>query len=110
MWGGFQFLVLVVLAVVVVVMQVAAVADAASTPTRAFTAEGKLTKPIWLAILGVALALGILGLPPMMLTSATFLNLLAAIPAAIYWVDVRPRVQPYRRRRGSGPRSPGGWG
>lgn len=110
MVGNLQWWVLVLLGVAVFAVQVAAFADAVSEPRNAFTSEGKLTKQIWLLILGVAMALGFLGLPPMMWTSYSFLNLFALVPAVVYWVDVRPRVRPYRRRKGpSGPQYPGRW-
>jgi uncharacterized membrane protein YgcG len=118
-FGGAQWLVLVILAIVVFVAQAIALVDALRRPANAFTAEGKLTKPIWSGILGVAAAIGFLGLPPMMLTSTSFLNLLALVPAFIYLVDVRPRLRPYGFGRGGrggsggsgGSRGgrPGGW-
>ena len=114
-FGGAQLFVLIILAVVVFVAQAVALIDGLRRPANGFTAEGKLTKPIWSAILGVAAAIGFLGLPPMMLTSASFLNLIALVPAFIYLVDVRPRLKPYGFGRGSGGSGgsrggrPGGW-
>ncbi|MEV7961564.1 MULTISPECIES: DUF2516 family protein [Oerskovia] len=111
-FGGAQWLVLVILAVVVFAAQAFALVDALRRPANGFTAEGKLTKPIWSAILGVAAAIGFLGLPPLMLTSSSFLNLLALVPAFIYLVDVRPRLKSYGFGRGSGGNRggrPGGW-
>ena len=50
----------------------------------AYTAAGKLTKPVWLVILGVgallALVLGITG------------TAIAAVAAGVYLVDVRPKI------------------
>ena len=50
----------------------------------AYTAAGKLTKPVWLVILGVgvllALVLGITGVA------------IAAVAAGVYLVDVRPKI------------------
>jgi hypothetical protein len=109
-FGGAQLLVLILLAIVVFAAQAFALIDALRRPANAFTAEGKLTKPIWSAILGVAAAIGFLGLPPMMLTSTSFLNLLAVVPAFIYLVDVRPRLTSYGFGRGGSGRSGGGRG
>lgn len=110
MFGALQYVVLVALALAVFAVQVVALVDAARRPAGAYTAEGKLTKPIWLAILAVAAVIGLLGLPPAMLTSTSFLNVIAAAPAIVYWVDVRPRIKPYGS---GGPRRPqggqGGW-
>ena len=50
----------------------------------AYTAADKLTKPVWLVILGVgvllALVLGITGVA------------IAAVAAGVYLVDVRPKI------------------
>jgi hypothetical protein len=74
-----------------------ALIDAATRPAAAFVAAGKQTKPIWLAILGVALLLvlagtGIFGI----------FGLVVAVAAIVYLVDVRPAV------RGARPGGP--WG
>ena len=61
--------------------------DAVQRPAAAFVAHGKLTKPIWLAILAVSGLIlwgaGILG---------SFLALPAAVAAIVYVVDVKPAV------------------
>jgi hypothetical protein len=106
--GNLQLYVLIALAVVVFVVQVYALVDALRRPARGFTSEGKLTKPIWLLILGVATAIGFLGLPPLMVTSRSFLNLIACVAAIVYLVDVRPRLQPYGTGKGR-PQRPSGW-
>jgi hypothetical protein len=108
-FGSLQFFVFAVLAVVVFVVQLVAFADAARRPANAFTSEGKLTKKIWLLILGVALLIGFLGLPPSFWTSRSFFNVIAVAPAIIYWVDVRPKISSYGNGRGrpQGPTS--GW-
>jgi hypothetical protein len=75
--------------------------DAIRRPSGAFQAAGKLTKPLWLIITGVALAIGLY-----YATSASgggisligILPLAAFIAAAIYLTDVRPKV----REMGSG--------
>lgn len=107
--GSLQYLVFAALAVVVFVVQLVAFVDAVRRPAHAFVSEGKLKKNIWLIILGVALVIGFLGLPPAMMTSPSFFNVIAVAPAMIYWVDVRPRIQPYGtgKRRPQGPT--GGW-
>ncbi|NVN53176.1 putative membrane protein [Mycolicibacterium hippocampi] len=50
----------------------------------AYTAADKLTKPVWLVILGVAvllaLVLGIMGVA------------IAAVASGVYLVDVRPKI------------------
>ena len=110
MLGSLQFLVLAALAVVVFVVQAVAFVDAARRPANAYVSEGKLKKNIWLIILGVAAVIGFLGLPPAMMTSTSFFNVIAVAPAIIYWGDVRPKIQPYGTGGGRRPQGPtGGW-
>ena len=76
--------VLAVLQIAVVVTTVYAFVHAALQRPDAYTAAEKLTKPVWLVILGVgvllALVLGITGVA------------IAAIAAGVYLVDVRPKI------------------
>jgi len=65
--------------------------DALVRPAAGFVAAGKLTKPGWLAITGLA-ALILLWRGPM-----DFLGLPAVIGAIVYLVDVRPAVRGLRR-------------
>jgi O-antigen/teichoic acid export membrane protein len=76
--------VLAVLQIAVVVTTVYAFVHAALQRPDAYTAAEKLTKPVWLVILGVgvllALVLGITGVA------------IAAVAAGVYLVDVRPKI------------------
>jgi hypothetical protein len=65
--------------------------DALIRPAPAYVAAGKLTKPGWAAITGLA-ALVIYWQGPM-----SFLGLPAVIAAVVYLVDVRPAVRGLRR-------------
>lgn len=66
--------------------------DAATRPAAAFVAAGKLTKPAWLAITGVSLALCLLvGIDLMGLLGG-----LVAVATIVYLVDVRPAVREVR--------------
>ncbi|MDT0202654.1 DUF2516 family protein [Nocardioides sp. AE5] len=62
---------------------------------EAYVAAGKLTKPAWLAILGLGLGAQLLfiGSSPL-----GILQLLGAIAAIVYLVDVRPAVAGLTRR------------
>jgi Protein of unknown function (DUF2516) len=73
------------------VIQVWALVDAATHPAGAYLAAGKLTKPAWLSILGVALVV--------VLLSGWFgsLGLAAVIATIVYFVDVRPALRRVRR-------------
>ena len=76
--------VLFALQLVVLATAVYAFVHAAMQRPDAYTAAGKLTKPVWLVILGVgallALVLGITGVA------------IAAVAAGVYLVDVRPKI------------------
>lgn len=76
--------VLFALQVAVLVTAVYAFVHAAIQRPDAYTAADKLTKPVWLVILGVgvllALVLGITGVA------------IAAVAAGVYLVDVRPKI------------------
>ncbi|MBX7434840.1 DUF2516 family protein [Mycobacterium sp. Y57] len=76
--------VLFALQVAVLVTAVYAFVHAAMQRPDAYTAVDKLTKPVWLVILGVgvllALVLGITGVA------------IAAVASGVYLVDVRPKI------------------
>jgi hypothetical protein len=84
MLQGLAGIVLFVLQVAVFVMAVYAFVHAALQRGDAYTATGKLTKPVWLIILGVSalltFLLGIMG------------PVIAACAAGVYLVDVRPKL------------------
>ena len=81
--------VLLLLAVVVLAFTVYAFVHAAMQRPDAYTAAGKLTKPVWLLIIGGAGAFALL-------TSLTgvsvFAIAIAAVATGIYLVDVRPKI------------------
>lgn len=80
--------VLFLISLAILVVQIVAFVDAALRPSQAYVAAGKLTKPAWLAILGISLVavqwmgagLGIFGLA-------------AAVATIVYYVDVRPALR-----------------
>jgi len=81
--------VLLLLAVVVLAFTLYAFVHAAMQRPDAYTAAGKLTKPVWLLIIGGAGAFALL-------TSLTgvsvFAIAIAAVATGIYLVDVRPKI------------------
>jgi 4-amino-4-deoxy-L-arabinose transferase-like glycosyltransferase len=80
--------VILVLQVAVVVMAVYAFVHAAMQRSDAYTAADKLTKPVWLLILGVAVAMA-------SILSQVFWVMglaIAACAAGVYLVDVRPKL------------------
>ena len=88
---GFQELVFFVLYWGVLALTLWAFVDALVRPASGFVAAGKLTKPGWAAITGLA-ALIVFWQGPM-----SFLGLPAVIAAVVYLVDVRPAVKGLRR-------------
>ncbi|HVQ97829.1 MAG TPA: DUF2516 family protein [Mycobacterium sp.] len=76
--------VLDVLRIAVAVVTLYALVHAAMQRTDAYTAAEKLTKPLWLLILGGAIALTLV-LPVMGMA-------VAACAAGVYLVDVRPKL------------------
>lgn len=79
--------------------------DALRRPSEAFPAAGKQTKPIWLIILGVAFVIGIGGAVNY-LNLLTFFPIVAFVAAAIYLVDVRPKVKSVKQGTRQGPYGP----
>ena len=79
--------------------------DALRRPAGAFPAVGKLTKPLWLLITGVAAVVGLASLA-YHVTLISILPIVAFVAAAIYLTDVRPKVREFRRGSNSGPYGP----
>lgn len=67
--------------------------DAVSRRPQEFVAADKQTKTMWLVILGVALAAHMLIWHPIHI-----LNMVGAIAALVYLVDVRPAIRSLSRR------------
>ena len=78
------------------VVEAWALIDAITRPTQAYTAAGKQSKKIWLLILGVAFVIGAYG-AAYGSSPVGILSIAAFIAAAIYLVDVRPKVKEFRR-------------
>ena len=87
-FGSFQSLVFWVLVLAALALKGFALFDALRVKQEAFSLAGKLTKTIWLVILGLALAINVVILDPL-----SFLNLIGVAGAAVYLIDVRPAVK-----------------
>ncbi|WP_346925713.1 DUF2516 family protein [uncultured Arthrobacter sp.] len=88
---GFDGLVFTVLDYGTLALALWAFVDALVRPAAGFVAAGKLTKPGWAAITGLAV------LVIYFFTPMSFLGLPAVIAAVVYLVDVRPAVRGLRR-------------
>jgi predicted membrane metal-binding protein len=84
-----------VLMLAALVVEAWAFIDAVRRPAGAFTAAGKQTKPLWLIILGVAAVVG-LGSVAYRVPLISILPIVAFVAAAIYMVDVRPKVREFK--------------
>jgi hypothetical protein len=86
--GTFDGLVLLVLYVGAQALTLWAFVDALVRPAAGYVATGKLTKPAWAAITGLAALIIFWQQSPM-----TLFGLPAVIAAIVYLVDVRPAVR-----------------
>lgn len=85
MLQGLAGMVVLVVQIAVLVAAVYAFVHAAMQRPDAYTAAEKLTKPVWLVILGVAALL-------LLLFQGLFGAAIAAVAAGVYLVDVRPKI------------------
>ncbi len=79
-----------VVGLVILVVELWALVDACTRPAAAFPAADKLTKPVWLAILAVALVLSFY------LGGTSLFGLIGIVAALVYLLDVRPAVRSTR--------------
>ncbi len=86
MLQGVAGLVLAVVSWVVIAVTIYAFVHAAMQRTDAYPAAEKLTKPVWLVILGVAGLLAFFGVLDIMGVA------IAAVASGVYLVDVRPKL------------------
>ena len=84
-----QGILLLILGVAALAAEIVALVDALRQRTDAFTAAGKLTKPIWLGILAVAVVIGFI----MVFNPLNIFGLIAFVAAGVYLADVRPAVR-----------------
>ncbi|WP_068396756.1 DUF2516 family protein [Kribbia dieselivorans] len=88
--------ILTVLGLAAFIVEVIAFVDALRHRPDAYTAAGKLTKPAWVAITGIAALLGfvVMGNP------LNLFGLLAVGAALVYVLDVRPALRRVLGNRG----------
>ena len=81
-----------VLAISAFVVEVWAFIDATRRPAPAFIAAAKLTKPLWLIILGVATVIGLYTAASGSFAVIGILSVASFVAAAVYLTDVKPKV------------------
>lgn len=82
------------LAFVLLAVKIFAFVSSLTFSAESYEAAGKLTKPTWSILLGLAVALQVLFLN----SPIGILNLIFTIAAIVYLVDVRPAMAGLRRR------------
>jgi hypothetical protein len=97
--GTVQGLLMLVIGVLALGVQGFALVDALRQRTDAFPAAGKLTKPLWVTILAVATAIGVI----FVLNPFSVFNLIAFVAAGVYLADVRPAVKSISGGGSNGP-------
>lgn len=105
-FGQTRSMIAVVLTVAALALLATAFIDALRIPAPAFQSAGKLTKNIWLLILGVGLAASFA-----IFNALNFISIIAVVAGAVYMIDVRPAVRAAGggRRRGSNEGPYGPW-
>jgi hypothetical protein len=91
--GFIRAVVTLAIAAGVLVASIIALIDAARRPERAFAAETRGTKRIWLLALSGGTLFAFLC--AIGLIASIVLNIIAVGPAAAYWFGIRPGLKPY---------------
>lgn len=90
--GSLQTVVVLIITITAFVFEIAALIDSFLYRADAYKAAGKLTKPAWNAILGAAVLIQFLALPPLSI-SPIFLTILGFVATCVYFLDVRKAVR-----------------
>jgi hypothetical protein len=93
-----QNLIVLILGLAAFITEVFSFVDALRHRSDAYVAAGKLTKQLWLLILGVAMAIGFV----VFWNPLGFVGIIAFVAAAVYLADVRPALRAASGRGGSG--------
>lgn len=102
--GPVQGFVLLVLGLGSLVLTGFAAFDALRRRGSLFPHVGRLSKPVWLGILGAAFLISIVSFGS---STLGFLNVIGVIAAGVYLADVRPKLRQIEGGRGSaGPYGP----
>ena len=80
-----------VVALAVLALKIATLVISLLYPDEAYRAADRLTKPAWMAILGI-------GLAAQLVLGSTIINLAFTIAALVFFLDVRPALAGLRRR------------
>lgn len=98
--GSIQSIVFLALVAGIFVFAVVGLISSLMFSDEMYRAADKRTKKFWTLMMGGAVLVSFLGLPPLN-AMPMFITIIAFVAAAVYWVDVRPAlrtVDPRRRR------------
>ncbi|MEO3936656.1 DUF2516 family protein [Dermatophilaceae bacterium Soc4.6] len=95
-FSNVQSTLLLVLGVLALGCEVFAIVDALRHSSQSYVAAGKRTKTFWLAVLGVAVAVGVITFQYVL----GFVGIIAFVAAAVYLTDVRPALRQVSGRGG----------
>jgi hypothetical protein len=98
-FSSLQNVLSLIIGVLALGVEVFALVDAVRQRTDAFPAAGKLSKPLWLAILAVATAVGVIFVE----MPFSVFNLIAFVAAGVYLADVRPAIKAISGGGNNGP-------
>jgi hypothetical protein len=87
-----QVLVVLILGLLALGLEVYALVDAVRQRADAFTAAGKLTKPLWVTFLSIATAIGFVTFRNP-LGGASIFTIIGVVAAGVYLADVRPALR-----------------
>ncbi|WP_235736585.1 DUF2516 family protein [Nocardioides alcanivorans] len=92
---AFQSGVMLIVLIIALVVKTYALVNALLWSAQHYEAAGKLTKPAWVAILGVGFAAQIILIEA---SPLNIIHLIASVAAIVYIVDVRPAMATLRSR------------
>lgn len=90
--AGFQQLIFIGLTVAAFGVQLWAFIDCLRYKDENYRAVDKQSKKFWVILLGVALAIALIALPPLGM-QIIILNLAALVAGIVYLTDVRPKIK-----------------
>jgi len=103
-----QVLIAMLLGLAALGMEIFALIEAVRHPASAYSAAEKLTKNAWVAITGIAVLIGFIGLQ-----NPLGIGLIAIVAAGVFLADVRPAIRRYtpaKRKGGASGQGPyGSW-
>jgi hypothetical protein len=89
----FENSLMTIVTLVILALGAWAFVDALARRAEVFDAAGKLTKPAWLLLLGLSLAVNLI------FGAVSLLGFVAIVITLVYFVDVRPALSELTRRR-----------